>query len=153
MREYEIIDGTAYHKDTPDDVIRIIENARKHNQRIRLFYGDRVTGIDWLELYDTIGTIGRSTGQYKVPLLIKNSRSFGGGAILDHCIVKITRDKETIYQAKNYQMPEFAIVSSDLPEYLYNVVRLRDNAKMARFKTENQATNYIEFMQGKRNKG
>ena len=38
MTEYKIVDGTAFHKDTPEGVIRII-NAYMHNknQRIRIF--------------------------------------------------------------------------------------------------------------------
>ena len=31
----------------------------------------------------------------KVPLLINNKRSFGGGALLDHCIVKIKEIKRS----------------------------------------------------------
>ena len=95
--KYKVVNGTSYHQNAPDAVIRVLENAMRTNKRIRVFYGDTETGRDWMEIYDTIGTIGRSCGQNKIPLLIKNSRSYGGCAILTDCIVKITIDKEIVY--------------------------------------------------------
>jgi hypothetical protein len=81
--------GTAYHKDTPDRLVNILENLRLSDTRIRIYFGDRDTGRDWEEQYDVFGTIGRSTGRIKIPLLISSSRSLGGGALLDDAIVKI----------------------------------------------------------------
>lgn len=107
--KYKVVNGISYHENTPDAVIRVLENAMRTNKRIRIFYGDTETGRDWMEIYDTIGTIGKSCGQNKIPLLIKNSRSYGGGAILTHCIVKITIDKEVVYKHPKYYLPEMEI--------------------------------------------
>ena len=41
-------------------------------------------GFDWLEEFESYGYIGRSMGPIKVPLLVANTRSLGGGSILDH---------------------------------------------------------------------
>lgn len=122
--EYKIINGTAYHKETSDEVVRVLESARNNHTRIKLYYGDVETGRDWNELYDTTGTIGRSTGSIKIPLLIRTERSLGGGGILDHCIVKIkdTKTGRVLYQNPKYQAPVVEIVKSDLPEYEYNTV-------------------------------
>lgn len=81
--------GTSYHDETPDDVIRVLESARQNRVRLHISYGDRATGRDWLEEFETQGYVGRSTGPVKVPLLLPNRRSTGGGAILTHCIVRI----------------------------------------------------------------
>jgi len=89
MNEYTIVDGTAFNKDTPRSVIDIMNRFLHTKKRLRLYYGDPNTGRDWGETHDIEGYIGRSTGQYKVPLLIANRRSMGGGAILTANIVKI----------------------------------------------------------------
>jgi hypothetical protein len=88
---YKIVDGTAYHEETPDQVVRLLESALKsfRGTRLRFCFGDTKTGRDWEEKYDVCGYIGRSSGDIKIPLLINQSASTGGGAILDHCIVRI----------------------------------------------------------------
>lgn len=102
--KYQIVNGTSYHAETSLNVIKWLETSRERKQRIRLFYGDTtITCHNWNEENDTIGHVGRSTGSIKIPLLIKNSRSFGGGAILDHCIIRIdTKDSKgkivTVYR-------------------------------------------------------
>lgn len=90
---YKIVNDTTYHKETPDKVVEIIEEARLSVRTIRLrfCFGDPETGRDWKEIYDTTGYIGRSTGSIKIPLLIKKTTSSGGGGLLDHCIVKIEK--------------------------------------------------------------
>ena len=122
--KYNIVNGTAYNKKTPKGVIDALELARTNNIKIKIYYGDVKTGRDWVEEYDTIGTIGRSTGTYKVPLLIKTSRSYGGGAILDSSIVKIVdfKTKEVLYKNSKYKKPNIEIVESDLDEYAYNTL-------------------------------
>ena len=82
-------DTTFYDERTSKQVRNILEKIRLHEHRVRLYYGDTKTGRDWEEVYDVTGTLGRSTGPMKVPILLHNIRSMGGGAILDHCIVRI----------------------------------------------------------------
>ena len=106
MKEYKVFNGISFDKSTPDQVCRILANyCGDRSQRVRVFYGDTKTGKDWFEFYDVIGYIGRSTGTVKIPLLIHSSRSLGGVAILDHCIVKITIDKREVYKHPNYYAP------------------------------------------------
>ena len=152
--KYKDVNGISYHENTPDVVIRVLENAMRTNKRIRIFYGDTETGRDWMEIYDTIGTIGRSCGQNKIPLLIKNSRSYGGGAILTHCIVKITIDKEIVYKHPKYYLPEMEIkeASNSLKAegYFYSV--FADGKNIYNCKTLKQAENEVAFHKGLRNK-
>lgn len=106
--KYKIVNGTAYHINTPDTIINIMEKARENRTRLRFHWGNVETGEDWGDIYDVTGYIGRSTGSIKIPLLVHNSRSMGGGAILDHCIVKITtsKGKQTLYKHPNYFIKE-----------------------------------------------
>jgi hypothetical protein len=78
-------------------------------KRVRIFYGDTQTAKNWNDEYDTIGTIGKSNGQIKIPLLIKTKRSFGGSAILDQRILKIVdiATNKVLYQCDNYKPDNF----------------------------------------------
>ena len=128
--------GTAYHIETPESVCEALENARVSGRRLKLYFGDAKTGEDWCEELDTTGTIGRSTGSVKIPILLANSR-YGGGAVLDHCIIKIKQAGRVLYQHPNYQQPKIDIVPSDLPKYSHN---LNVNGKTySRHKTERSA--------------
>jgi hypothetical protein len=103
MKDYQEVNGTFYDATTNKDVINVLENARANNTRIILDYGDVKTGKSWNEIFDVTGRIGRSTGSIKIPLLIHNRRSMGGGAILDNCIIGIkeSKGKRVLYQMKN----------------------------------------------------
>lgn len=134
---------------TSSRVATLLNNLSMSQQRIRLVYGDTATGKDWLEEYDVIGIIGRSTGAKQIPLLIKNSRSTGGGSILDHCILKIVdvKSKRVLYQHEKYAEPKFEIIFLAITgQYSVTV----DSKVQANFKTEKQAQNYIDFMLCKR---
>ena len=91
--KYKEVNGTSYHSETAEKVINVLENVRMSKTRITLDYGDVKTGVSWGEVYDISGTIGRSTGTIKIPLLIHNKRSYGGGGILDHCIIGIKESR------------------------------------------------------------
>ena len=80
-------DGTAYHAETSPELVNVLENARKWRTRVRLILGDPKTGEKWGDV--ETGYIGRSGGRIKVPLVICNANSLGGGALLDHCIVAV----------------------------------------------------------------
>ena len=152
--KYKVVNGTSYHIDTPDEVVKVLEVARKNRTRIRLFYGDTNTGRCWLEVYGTIGRIGRSTGCNKIPLLIKTSRSTGGGAILDDCIVKITIDKKVVYQHPQYHLPEMEIREAEpslqVKGFLFSVYA--DGLCTYNCKTMHQAENEIKFHKGLSNR-
>ena len=72
---YKIVDGTAYHADTPEAVVVILEQYRKSGKRIDLSYGDATTGRDWLNDYGRVGRLGRSTGQIKIPVMLESHRT------------------------------------------------------------------------------
>lgn len=104
-----IVDGTHYHPGTSEEIIRILERARKTDMRIRVHYGDVKTGQDWGDIYHVAGRVSRSIGPVKVPLLIANATSHGGDAMLDHCIVRIRyanrKEGGDLYRHPNYTPP------------------------------------------------
>jgi len=112
---YKEINGTSYHAQTPIEVCNVLERVMKSRTRIRIDLGytestsneipkNKGVGHSWGEIYDVTGYVGKSTGKIKIPLLVHNSRSMGGGSILDHCIVQIkeSRGGRVLYQHPNY---------------------------------------------------
>lgn len=83
---------------------KVLSSLVHSDRRVRIWYGDTETGRSWNVESEFTGTIGRSTGKIAVPLLIKTSRSYGGGALLDDCIIRIDdiKEKRTVYKADNY---------------------------------------------------
>lgn len=154
MSKYKEIGGTSYRFETPQEVIDILERSRINRTKIRVFFGD-VTGRDWMEEYDTMGHVGRSTGEIKVPLLIPRATSSGGGALIDSSIVKITIDKITVYQHPNYRLPALRIApvstGSSLEQKGYTHMVYADDVNTGNFKSLEKAEKYVEFLRGERN--
>lgn len=122
--------------------------------RIRIWYGDNNTGESWLDEYDTTGTVGRSSGQVKIPLLLKNARSSGGGGILCHCIIRIDviRSRRTIYKHPLFCVPALEVYPNldEETKIQYPFLVLKNGTIQARFKTKENAHRYIDFMTGER---
>ena len=153
-QNYKVVNGTYYNENTPNEVIKILEDARKNNTRIRLFLGNLTTGEDWLDEYDTIGYIGRSCGNHKIPILLSKENSSGGGAILTHCVVRITIDKKEVYRNKKYILPNLEVcdnVGELKEEYPFNVYSKDKKTVIANFKTKDKAERYVAFLRGERN--
>lgn len=91
--KYKVVNGTSYHIDTNDKVIEVLERCRLNRTRIVLDYGDVETKVSWNEVYDVSGYVGRSNGDSKIPILVYNSRSIGGGSLSSHHILSIKESK------------------------------------------------------------
>lgn len=117
MTQYQVVNGTSFHIETPAAVVQVLERARQNRTRIHVSFGDASTGRDWLEEWDITGYLGRSMGPVKVPLLVANRRSLGGGAILDNCIVRIRESAggRILYQHPAYHFGTLAIRSKVEP--------------------------------------
>lgn len=120
MKNYKIINGTSYDERTPDEVIRVLENARANRTRLHISLGETEganVGRDWLDEFESYGYIGRSVGPVKVPLLIANSKSSGGPAILDYCIVRIrlSAGGKVLFQHPSYYFGKMEIRSKTEP--------------------------------------
>ncbi len=134
---FKVLNGTYFDGRTPDAVVQAIEAARANGDRVAIRYGDPDTGRDWLDPYDTRGTIGRSTGPRKVPLLIRPARSIGGGSIFTPWIVKLVVNGRIAYQAPTYCAPVIDIQPSTAAGYSHAVVA--DNTVIANVKSERTA--------------
>ena len=144
----------TFDENTCDKVKTVLTDCYNKQYRVRLWYGDTKTGLSWMDEYDVIGTIGRSTGKQKIPLLIKNSRSSGGGGILCHSIIRIDviSSKRTIYEHPLFYVPLLTVATNNDNDTKNKCpfIVLKDNELQARFKSEKQAYNYIDFMTGER---
>lgn len=143
-----------FDENTCDKVKNALIACYNSKSRIRIWYGDNNTGESWLDEYDTIGTVGRSSGQVKIPLLLKNARSSGGGGILTDCIVRIDviSSKRTIYKHPLFYVPTLGVYPNldEETKVKYPFIILKNGTIQARFKTDKQARKYIDFMTGER---
>lgn len=151
--KYKIVNGTSYSAETSDKVISVLESVREQRTRIRLFYGDKATGRSWLDRYGMEGTISRSTGDSKIPILIHNVRSMGGGGILDSCIIRIQTTGHSpyvLYQAENFQRPELFIFHgrSKNEKYPWSVVNGAKNEVVYNCDSPQKAEREIKFLTG-----
>ena len=150
MKEYKIVNGTSYDALTSNEVIRVLEKARQNRTRLHISLGDQETGRDWLEGFESYGYVGRSMGPVKVPLMIANRRSLGGGAILDHCIVRIRESVggRVLFQNPKYHHGKIEVRPKAEPVSLpdgriLTVEILRDDELHASFESNEKAKRWI----------
>ncbi len=86
--------GTHYRLDTPPALVDVLERIRTSRQRVAIIYR--------AESAPVFGRISRSMGpKLKVPIIVHNTRSFGGEPVCTTIIAEIrTSDgKQILYQA------------------------------------------------------
>lgn len=146
---------TWFDARTPKKVQSVLEAARKSGDRVRIFLGDNESGRDWLDEFDTIGTIGRSTGTMKVPLLIAGG--YGGPAILTDAIVRIVNPEtgEELYRHPKYHLPRLELTpAADFDQaegYTHSVKAEGKDGVMethANFKSQAEAAHWLAFVSG-----
>lgn len=128
-RTYQLINAEksmpiAYNEKTNEKVIAAIERARINRQRIRIYLGDTETGKCWNEEHNIMGYVGLSKGyEAYFPILVYNERSYGGGSLMDDCIIKIKEAKGgyILYQSKNFQQPNIEVKESKETGYTHSV--------------------------------
>lgn len=142
--------GFFFNEKTAPQVQNAIKHAHAHGLRVRVFLGDPETGEAWPEEWDVMGTIGRSMGPQKIPLLINNRRSMGGGGLLDSCIVglALTNGGGWLYKHPAFNPGTWETVPAVSPGYCEGVAR--NGTLHAQFKKPGQAARYVAFMRGER---
>lgn len=165
LTKYIQADGFYFRRETPDAVRRALAKAFEDRSTVRLWYGDVTTGRAWAEEHDVFGTIGRSCGPVKVPLLVEPGED-GGGHLLDHCIVRIDvvvrrrlREGEahpqgkpsrsvlqgrTVYAHPSFHAGTWAVYESTQAGYAADV--LLDGKLHARFRRSEEAPRFVDFM-------
>lgn len=139
---------TCFHGETPQAVRDILTRLCGTRRRIRLFLGDAKTGEAWAEEFHTVGHVSNSTGRLKIPLLIHNARSTGGGAILDHCIVAIKEGGAWLYRHPGFTVGEWT--EGKPTSEGYTEAAYHNGGLHAQFKKAGAAARYIAFMTGER---
>lgn len=138
---------TYFDPGTDPKVAMVLEHCRRRDLLVRLILGDTGTGESWLDEYDVIGRIGRSTGSLKVPLLVAPGEHCGP-AILTACVLAIValQDGRWLYRHPSFHEPELSIRPSTEPGWAWEV--LRNAEPIARFRDIAQAGGYAAFMRG-----
>ena len=154
-----LADGTYedYSHTVNDSLINTILRCMNNRERIRVWLGDTKTGRSWNEEYDVTGRIGRSTGTYKIPLLVNNRRSYGGGALLVDAIVRIDsiEDRRTLWSVDNFHVEPMKVIYKEGENYPFQVMQKKDGEtdytyNIANFKKVSSAIHWVDFMTGKR---
>lgn len=144
------IKETWFKDATPKAVCRILESYRKSGAHIRVFVGDKATGRDWMEECDVMGRIGRSTGIFKIPLLIQKGEC-GGPGLLDDCIVKLmdVETRKVLWQHPQYHLAAMQIVddAKHIEDGYTHAVEVNGETH-ARFKTYGKAAQFVAFISG-----
>lgn len=152
-KTYKIVNGTSFDERTPEEVIRVLENARQSHQRLHISLGETDDergrlGQDWLD-ENGYGRIGRSTGSIKIPLIVHNSRSLGGPGLLDHCIVRIrTSNGRVLWRHEKYHHGLIQMRPKSEPLVLeggriLRVDVVRDGQLQAAFEDVTKARRYV----------
>lgn len=150
FRDVRSVHGTYYHDTTPAAIVAALDDAMRSKARIRLWYGDRETGKNWLEENDVCGTVGRSMGPIKTALLIANSRSMGGGAILADSIVCLRVDGREVFRHPSFKLPEISLVFENKHAHCPWAATVNGDPAHARFSTETKGKRWAAFMRGER---
>lgn len=150
---FVVENGIRFSKGTPKSVMSILSYyANKGNsKRIRIFYGNPTTGLDWGEEYhSTIGKVVKTkdllTNTYG--LWLKYSDVVGYSEFRQRqdidsgCIVRITVDKKDVYLNPKYKCD---VVVKNNWVYL-------NGACVGCFKTNDKAKEYAAYLEGTSNK-
>ncbi|MCE4369714.1 hypothetical protein [Xanthomonas hortorum] len=138
---------TYFDPDTDPSVRKILEHYRRSGETVRLILGNPQTGMCWLSEHDVVGTIGRSTGWLKVPLLVQPGDS-GGHAILTANVLNIVdwNSGVSVYRHAAYLAPELLIRPTGEEGMSWRVQH--QGVDVARFDDIGKAGAYVAFMRG-----
>ena len=135
----------------------VLSSLIHSGRRVRIWYGDIETGRSWCDEFEITGRIGRSAGRISFPIMVNNSRSCGGMALIDDRIIRIDviKEKRTLYKLDNFHVEDMKVYEIfGNANYKYQVAKLSEDSGegevQASFKTEQQAHNYVAFMRGER---
>lgn len=143
-----IVRDFVFEPNVHPEVARILTNAHRSGVRLRLFFGDPQTGEDWMEEFGTVGTVGCTTG-VPSPILVANKSCLGGSLISCEKVLKITCDKQVLWQASNYYLPQLFVIPTASGDFL--VTKCNVKVPLLVFGSRHGADNYIAFLQGRRN--
>ncbi len=83
---FQIVNGVAYKKEIPANLIAALEDARRNGTRIVITYGDTLSGKPWKGIAIS-GYVGVS--HLRLPILLHRKRAAGGECIKDSAIIEV----------------------------------------------------------------
>lgn len=116
--KYKQIGEFFFEEGTDEQVANVVNRMYQTKKRYKVYFGCVDTGKVYAEEYDTIGTVGKSTGQIKIPLMITRKGNMGGGALLPSLIVAV-REMDTnyfIYKHSKFVEPTVEIKENTSPD-------------------------------------
>ncbi len=141
------LNETWHDPDASPEVCKVIDRCIKNSTYVRLFYGDTESGRDWGEENNVIGTVSRTTGPLKTPILMPKGENFGD-IIPEQCIVKIVDadTRRTLWAHERYKAPVFSIREDGTPKFPFAVTMNGEAA--ANFTSFAKAAAWVAFMAG-----
>lgn len=141
--------GVYFPSTVCDKVKRVLKSSIKSSRKLRLFYGDSETGADWLEENEVVGTVGVSTGPFRVPLIIPAGKD-GGAPILTDNIVKIVECEsgKILFEHPTYSIGSPLTIGDVPSNKVYPFAVFQDSKPIARFKSYEKAIQWLAFMYG-----
>lgn len=132
-----------------DCLMAVLSECYRQERRLRVWYGDRKTGESWFEDCETTGRIGRSCGNFRVPLILADSRSWYGGALSVGSLIRVDdiKARKTLWKVPNYcdKLELFHVKGNKLPWQVCG-----RSTTLACFETEEKARRWMDFQQGRR---
>lgn len=130
--------------------------AAVNKTRLRIFYGDSLTGRDWLEEMDIFGEVAVSKGNGQTSVYLKSmvgTRQRRVPLMANNIVRLVDMDTmEVVYSHRNYHSPAMRIIyNPDRVDLNYEVEVLKPNGSFelhTRFACPDEAANYIHFMKG-----
>lgn len=112
----QIVNGTYYPADIPEQAIQVLERARQNGTRVHVHYGDPMTGKDELSEFEVRGRIGRSGGMRPIPLILNNQRSQGASGMFGGVVrIRSVPDGRELYRHPNYHHGKIEIRQHETP--------------------------------------
>lgn len=136
-------------------VYSVLVRAYECGERVRLFYGDIITGEDWLEEEFILGWV--MFRNEREPYLFSRQNNSSGARIVLDTLVKITVNKRVVYEHPTYHTPKIDVFKNTLVANGTNVgaslVIKRGNKQvlLRSFTDVALANRYKDFLKGLRN--
>ena len=137
------VNGILYHDFTDPEVIEKLELARNgyeqpHNQfatRLRLHYGDRASGIDWMITKDCTGYVSHY-GRYPVLHYRRDVYGWNAKRVQDDCIVRIRIAGDATYGSDWWRHPDYQLDENLARQLLQQMGRSAFMREWGRIDTE-----------------
>lgn len=146
-------DGTAFSAGTPVAAALALDALRRSTTQVRIFLGDQQTGEAWPEEHDVLGTIGRSMGPCKVPLLVPKN-AHGGAALTTASIVGIMAKTGWRWRHPTLSFGAWEVISapfaSEDGQRIYKAETRHNGALHGRHATLLAARRHMAFMTAER---